>query len=124
VKSSTSSGLDQSLTVVAFKGASGIGTRVAAGAASGAPTVSLTTAGSGSRVYAVGNDIDRATTRTVGSGQALVQQWLDGSSGDTFWVQALGAPSGAAGSNVKINDTAPVTDRWNFSAVEVRRKAP
>ena len=80
--------------------------------------------GRGLAVYAVGNDPDRATARTVGSGQALVQQWLDRSSGDTFWVQALSAPTGAAGSNVKINDTAPVTDRWNFSAVEVRRKAP
>jgi hypothetical protein len=122
VRSATSGGLDQSLTVLAFKGASGIGTRVAAGAASGAPTLSLTTAGSGSRVYAVGNDIDRAAARTIGPGQTMVQQWLDGSSGDTFWLQALSAPTGAAGSNVKINDTAPLTDRWNFSAVEVRRK--
>jgi hypothetical protein len=73
-------------------------------------------------VYAVGNDIDRAAARTVGPGQTMVQQWLDGSSADTFWVQALSAPSGAAGANVKINDTAPVTDRWNLSAVEVRRK--
>ncbi|MCU1464977.1 MAG: hypothetical protein JWM72_905, partial [Actinomycetia bacterium] len=124
VKSSTSSGLDQSLTVLAFKGASGIGARTSAGAASGAPTASLTTLGSGSRIYAVGNDIDHATARTIGPGQTLVQQWRDGSSNDTFWVQALNAATGAAGSNVTINDTAPVTDRWNLAAVEVRRKAP
>jgi hypothetical protein len=121
VKSTTSDGLDQSLTVVAFKGAGGIGARVAASGATGAPTTSLTTVGANSRVYGVGNDVDRATARSVGSGQALVQQWLAGGSNDTFWVQTRGAATGAAGSSVTINDTAPVTDRWNLAAVEIRK---
>src|SRR5256712_179640 len=53
-------GFDQSLTVVAFRGAGGTGAAAAGGAASGAPSVSLTTTQAGSLVYGVGNDWDTA----------------------------------------------------------------
>jgi hypothetical protein len=76
---------DQSLTVVTFAGAGGTGAAAGASAASGAPSVSLTTTRSGSLVYAVGNDWDRATARTVSNGQTIVHEWVDTRVGDTFW---------------------------------------
>jgi hypothetical protein len=39
--------------------------------------------------------------------------------GDTYWVQAQNPPTASAGSIVKINDTAPTSDRWNLAAVEI-----
>ena len=45
------------------------------------------TTGPGSRVYAAGNDPDRAVARVVGAGQTLVHQWLDAAATDTFWAQ-------------------------------------
>ncbi len=112
-------GFDQSLTVVAFRGASGIGASAGANAATGAPTVSLTTTKAGSWVFAVGNDWDRAVTRTVGTGQSLVSQWVDTAAGDTFWVQSRTAVTPTLGTAVTLNDTAPTNDRWNLTAVEV-----
>ncbi|HEY5152229.1 MAG TPA: Ig-like domain-containing protein, partial [Mycobacterium sp.] len=109
-----------SLTVVAFSGADTAtdGATAAASAATGAPTVQLTTTHAGSWVWAVGEDWDRAVPRTVPSGQTLVDQFL-ASVGDTFWVQQLDAPTPSAGTTVTINDTAPTTDRWNLTAIEI-----
>lgn len=113
----------QSLTVVAFSGAAGIGATGGASAATGAPTVSLTPTATGSLVYGVGNDWDRATARTAATGQVIVHQYL-ASAGDTFWVQHLGAPVLTAGAAVQLNDSAPTTDRWNFVAVEIVPSGP
>jgi hypothetical protein len=112
-------GFDESLTVVAFKGAAGTGAAVAGGAGSGGPSLSLTTTKASSLVFGVGNDYDNAIARTPGSGQTLVHQWLDNATGDTFWVQQVTALTGAAGTAVTINDTAPTGDRWNMSIVEI-----
>ena len=109
----------QSLTVVAFRGASGIGATGTANAASGAPTVNLTTTRAGSWVFVVVNDWDRATARTVGAGQSMVHQWVDTSTGDTYWTQSRTAPTPASGTVVAISDTAPTADRWNLTSVEV-----
>jgi len=111
---------DQSLTVVAFAGAAGVGTSATANASTGAPTVSLTTTKAGSWVYAVGNDFAHATARTVGPGQTMVHQFVDTTTGDTYWTQAANIPTAASGTLVTINDTAPTTDSWNFSAVEIQ----
>ncbi len=113
-------GYHQMLTVIAVQSSSGIGAVQTAGASSGAPTVSLTTTRAGSLVFGVGNDWDNSVARTVGAGQAIVNQWVDSTVGDTYWAQRLSAPTGAAGSLVTINDTAPTTDRWNFAAVEIK----
>jgi len=110
---------DQSLTVVAFKGATGVGASAIANATTGTPTINLKTAKAGSLVFGVGNDWDNATARTLGSGQAIQHQWVDSSAGDTFWVQGISAATGAAGTTVTLNDTAPTKDRWNLAAVEV-----
>jgi beta-lactam-binding protein with PASTA domain len=113
--------VNQSLTVVAFTGVSGVGASNVAGAASGAPNVSLVAQAAGSLVYAVGNDFDRAVARTVPAGQTKVHEFL-APSGDTFWVQALNGTTASAGATVTLNDSAPTTDQWNFAIVELVRQ--
>ncbi|MBL1265768.1 hypothetical protein [Candidatus Methylomicrobium oryzae] len=110
---------DQSLTVVAFTGASGVGSSAGNAASTGAASVTLTTTGANSLVYGVGNDWDRAIARTFGSGQSLVRQWVDAAVGDTFWSQRFTDPIAAAGTPVTLSTTAPTSDRWNFTAVEI-----
>jgi beta-lactam-binding protein with PASTA domain len=112
-------GYGQSLTVVSFRGASGVGASVTANAATGAPSVSLTTTKANALVYGVANDWDRAVARSVPTTQVMVHQWVDSVAGDTFWVQAWSGSVASAGTTVRLNDTAPTTDRWNFAAVEV-----
>ena len=70
-------------------------------------------------MYGAGNDYDRAVSRTAGSGQAIVHQWLDTVSGDSYWVQDRVTPTTTAGSAVAVNDTAPTNDRWNLAGVEI-----
>ena len=112
--------VNQSLTVVAFAGASGVGASNVGGAASGAPSVGLIAQAAGSLVYAVGNDFDNAIARSVASGQTKVHEFL-APTGDTFWVQSANTPTAAAGASVTLNDTAPTSDQWNFAIVEVKR---
>jgi hypothetical protein len=109
-----------SITVVALTGADPVvdGATAAASASTGAPSVSLTTTRAGSWVWGVGNDWDRATARTVGAGQAKVDEFL-ASTGDTMWVQRQSVPTPASGTSVMLNDTAPTADRWNLAAIEV-----
>jgi hypothetical protein len=123
VQSVTAGGpYNQSLTVVAFSGVSGVG---ATGAASGLSTnasAGLVTQAAGSLVYGVGNDFDRAVTRTVGAGQTKVHEFF-APTGDTFWVQSANAPTGAAGSTVTLNATVPApSDQFNFAVVELKRQ--
>jgi hypothetical protein len=112
--------VNQSLTVVAFSGASAIGASNIGGAVSGAPTVSLNAQAAGSVVYAVGNDFDRAVARTLPAGQTKVHEFF-APTGDTFWVQAANSVTSAAGAPVTLNATAPTTDQWNIAIVEVKR---
>ncbi|HEY2054863.1 MAG TPA: galactose oxidase-like domain-containing protein [Solirubrobacterales bacterium] len=109
-----------SITVVALSGADLAtgGASAAASAATGAPSVALTTTRAGSWVWGVGNDWDRAIARTVGAGQTKVDEFLP-AVGDTMWVQRQSAPTPLPGTAVTLNDTAPTSDRWNFAAVEV-----
>jgi len=112
------SGFDGSLTVIAYRNASGTGVAGATGAPSGAPDVYLPGIATASWVFAVGNDWDRAVARTPVAGQQLQDQWIDTASGDTFWVQSTAAPNTAPGL-VTIHDNAPTNDRFNYAAVEV-----
>ena len=109
-----------SITVVTFTGAdqSADGAIGAASAATGAPSLSLTTSRAGSWVWGVGHDWDRAVARTVGASQTKVDEFLP-STGDTLWVQRQTLPTPLAGTPVTVNDTAPTNDRWNLAAVEV-----
>jgi fibronectin type 3 domain-containing protein len=120
VKASRSGSYRSSLVVAAFKGASltTIGAVGGASAGSGAPTATVTTTRAGSWVWGVGNDWDRATARTVGTGQTKVDEFLT-PNGDTFWVQRSTDPSPVTGTVVTVNDTAPTTERWNLAVIEV-----
>jgi beta-lactam-binding protein with PASTA domain len=118
----TAAGYNQSLTVVAFTSAGGIGAFAVTGGATGAPAISLTTTKAGSLVYAVGNDWDSAAARSLGPAQVMVHQWVDAGFGDTYWVQAASGAIGSANTLVRLNDTAPTTDRWNFAIVEILLK--
>jgi hypothetical protein len=108
-----------SATLVAFSGARTDDAAVAgAGAASGAPSVTVTPLRAGSWVWGVGNDYDRAAARTVGAGQSLVDQYL-ASVGDTYWVQRQSAAGATAGTGVTLNDTAPAADEYEFAGIEI-----
>ncbi|WP_394770202.1 galactose oxidase-like domain-containing protein [Lacisediminihabitans sp.] len=115
-----------SITVAAFTGADttsdgAVGT---ASAATGAPSATLATTRTGSWVWGVGVDWDRAVARTVGSGQTKVDEFL-ASSGDTFWTQRQTTAGAAAPPTpATINDTAPTSDRWNLSLIEILPAGP
>jgi hypothetical protein len=108
------------ITVVAFLGASTTvdGTTAGASAAKGAPTAMLTTTSSGSWVWGIGNDWDQAISRTVGVSQTKVDEFL-ASTGDTFWTQRQTNSTPTSGTAVTITDTAPTSDRWNLSLIEI-----
>jgi hypothetical protein len=99
-------------------GSGAIGNTASASSASSAPSASLVTSRNGSWVFGVGNDWDNAISRTVAANQTLVHQYL-ATVGDTYWVQRQTAPTALSGTQVFINDTAPSTDRYNLSIVEV-----
>jgi beta-lactam-binding protein with PASTA domain len=112
--------VNQSLLVVAFTNASAIGATTAASNTSTNATASLVPQASGSVVFGVGNDFDRAITRTVGAGQTKLHEFL-APTGDTFWMQSLNAPT-TAGTSVTLNATIPApADQWNFAIVEIKR---
>ena len=107
-----------SLTVIAFTNAAGTSVVGRTGAPSGAPDIFLPGVIAGDWVFAAGNDWDKATARTPVSGQVLVHQRVDTSTGDTYWVQSTTAPS-VANALVDIHDSAPTSDQWNYAAVEI-----
>src|SRR5262249_42474643 len=101
----------------AFTNASGVGAVGSNNGPSGAPTASLTTTGANSWVFGVGFDWTTGLGRTVGANQVLQDQVLQ--PGATFWTQSQAAPTATSGTAVSITDTAPTTDFWNLSTVEV-----
>jgi hypothetical protein len=115
-----------SITVVSFTGADtsgtngsgAIGATASANSTTGAPTASVVTTRAESWVFGVGNDYDNAIARAVPAGQTLIHQYLT-ALGDTYWVQRQSAPTAISGTKVTINDTAPTTDRYNMTVVEV-----
>ena len=113
------SGFDQDLTVIAMEGVQGVGASATGSAASGAPTLKLTTQGAPSLVFAVGHDYDNALARTLPANWTMLDQWVDTGTGDTAWTQYTSVPVSPAGSVVTVFDTAPTTDRWDLAAVEL-----
>jgi hypothetical protein len=113
--------VNQSLGVIAFTNATGVGATTAASNTTTNATASLAAQAAGSVVYGVGNDFDRAVTRTVGAGQTKIHEFL-APTGDTFWMQSLNAATTAAGQTVTLNATAAgAADQWNFAIVEIKR---
>ncbi|HEX7285213.1 MAG TPA: N,N-dimethylformamidase beta subunit family domain-containing protein [Candidatus Angelobacter sp.] len=128
VTATVSQSVVSSITLVSFTGVdttsgatlpNAIGATGTGNSARGAPTASLVTTRSNSWVLGVGNDYDNPIARTLGAGQTLVHQFLT-PTGDTYWVQMQSATTPLSGTSVTINDTAPSTDRYNLSIVEVR----
>ena len=126
VTASLSQSVGASITVVSFTGADNtglnragaIGNSAGTNASVGAPSASLVTSRNGSWVFGVGNDWDRAVNRTAGNSQSVLHQYL-ATVGDTYWVQEQNSSTALSGTQVFINDTAPTTDRYNLSIVEV-----
>jgi hypothetical protein len=114
-----SSGRSGCITLAAFRGAApAVGATAVAGAASGAPQVSVTPTKAGSLLWAVGQDPDRAAPRTPLGGQSVVHESFGLPGGGTAWVQATG-PVAAANSPITMGDSAPAIDRWDLAAVEI-----
>ena len=113
------SGVDTSGT----NGSGAIGATGTGNGLTGANTATLTATRAKSWVYGVGNDYDKATARTLGANQTMIHQFL-AAAGDTFWVQKATNPVSASGVSATVNDTAPTTDRWNMTIVEVMAPAP
>ncbi|HEY7302930.1 MAG TPA: galactose oxidase-like domain-containing protein [Bryobacteraceae bacterium] len=126
VTATLSQSVASSITVISFtgvdtsgtNGSSAIGAIASGSAGSGAPSTSLTTTRNGSWIFGVGNDYDNAITRTAAAGQTVLHQYLS-SAGDTYWVQMQNSPTALSGTRVGIFDTAPTSDRYNLSIVEV-----
>jgi hypothetical protein len=113
-------GYRMSLYVVAYQGVGGVGNSVATSAPTGAPSVTVTSSKAASLFYAVGNDWDRAVARVFGTNQILDDQWVETTTGDTYWVQnETFPPALPLGTAVTLNDASPTTDRWNFVGVEI-----
>jgi len=126
VTATLSQNVSSSLTVMSFTGTDSSGTNGSgaigaiqgANASSGAATAQLVTTRNGSLVIGVGDDFDNAISRTIGSGQILVHQYLS-AVGDTYWVQVRNAMTLLGGTTVVINDTAPTSDRYNLAICEI-----
>ena len=120
----SSAAVHQLLAVIAFKGSSGVGASSANSGANAAASTSLATTAPNSLVYAVGNDWDSATPRTLAPGMTKVREDAVTAVGDTFWVQATSAPIVATGTGVGMATTAPTLDQWNMAAVEIKAGTP
>jgi uncharacterized repeat protein (TIGR01451 family) len=109
---------DETITVVAFKNATGIGQVARSNHLSGAPSGQLTTSQPNSWVWSIGDDWLASIHRTVGPNQTIVHQATD-RVGDTYWVQTTNRLTPTAGTTVTINDTAPTSDPYNMVLVEI-----
>ena len=109
---------DETITVVAFKNAPGVGAVVTSSSRKGAPTASLHTTSPNAWVWAVGNDWLSSISRQVPGGQKLWHEVFD-AVGDTYWVQSAEAITKDAGTAVRINDLAPVADPYNLVLIEI-----
>jgi uncharacterized protein (TIGR03437 family) len=126
VSASLSQKVAASMTIMSFtgvdtsgsNGSGAVGATASNSAVSSAPVANLITTRNNSWVFGVGTDDDHAISRTPGTGQNIVHQYL-ANVGNTYWVQSQSAPTASSGSAVLINDTAPNSDRYNLSVVEI-----
>lgn len=108
------------MVVTAFSGANtaAIGASANANAATGASSVTLTPTQANSVIWGVGYSKATATTRTVGANQTMVDQYLAGSTG-TSWFQRLTDPTLTPGTPITLNNPTPTNQRWNMAAIEI-----
>lgn len=108
------------MVVTAFSGAnlSALGAGAVANASTGASSVTLTPTQANSVIWGVGYSKATATARTVGPNQTLVDQYLAGSTG-TSWFQRLTDPVLSPGTPLTLNNPSPTNQRWNMAAIEI-----
>jgi hypothetical protein len=131
VTATLSESVVSSITVSSFAGVAQTGTNgsgaigaIGSGNAShGAPSARLVTTQNNSFVVGVGDDFDNAIPRTLLSGETLLHQDLS-STQDTYWVQRMTAPTALKSTGVTLGDSAPTTDRYNFSICEILPATP
>ena len=82
------------------------------------PALAVAATASGSLVFGVGFDADKAAARTLPAGQAIVRQWIDRDANCTFWLQGVNDPL-QVGDIATIGITGPVRDPWNLVAIEI-----
>jgi hypothetical protein len=111
-------GYSEALTVIAFRPAARVGAARTSSAPRGRPSVTLTTTGAISKVFAVGDDPASSTPRTPAPQQVLLQQVLSGRHA-TYWLQTTARPTGITGASVTILDAKPLDDPYNVAAVEI-----
>ncbi len=111
-------GYDETITVAAFKNASGLGAVGKFSSKKGAATGTLTTTKANSWVWAIGDDWLASIARTVPAGQTLWHEATD-KVGDTYWVQSAGSLTKEAGTAVTINDPSPTKDPFDLVMVEI-----
>jgi hypothetical protein len=108
-----------SITVAGFSGAgSELAATAAGGAATGAPTVSLTPEAANSVVWAVGHNAAKAATVRVPAGQSVVHQYAEKKAKDSYWVQTVNGLT-RTGTSVTVTASSPNTGRWQLVAVEI-----
>ena len=116
----------QSLSVMAFKGASGVGaiasscfSTTACPSNSAAPKVTLTPTHAGSMIIGVGYDYSDDIARFADRGQVIDQQAFDRTERATMWVQHAISLTRAR-SPVTIGDAVAAGDDWALTAFEVK----
>jgi uncharacterized protein (TIGR03437 family) len=126
VTATLSRSVTASLTVASFSGvdpsgvngSGAVGAVGSANASSGAPTATIVTTRSNSLIIGTGDDPRTAVARTAAAGQSLLHQFVAPNRG-TFWVQGVNSAVAVSGTKVTLNDSAPVNDPYNYSAVEI-----
>jgi hypothetical protein len=110
-------GYTVTMTVQAFKHATGTGSLAKATATTGVPKATLKTAHGDAWVLAMADDWAHSVTPKPATGQFMVSRVTDTT--DTFWAQASSQLVAAAGTSVTISDSAPTTDPFDLIVVEV-----
>ena len=108
---------DQLLTVVAFKGASGIGASASGSGAASNAAVNVITKGAPGLVVGVGNDPAAALARTAGANQRYLAQATGPSA--SYWVQQRLVAARTAGTFVGLDQAAPGREKWNMTVLEI-----
>lgn len=114
---------DASITIATFtNAATAVSATASAASRASQPAISLTTTKDGSLIWAAGIDRNQAKALTPGTGQTLIQQYLDKKAVSTYWVQSAG-PVATAGTTVKLTDAETASfllaDAWDLAAVEI-----
>jgi hypothetical protein len=114
----TLKGINEFITVVAFKNAHDIGAIKGFNAPFGTTSGSLVTTHDNVLVMGVGNDWTSSIPRTAAPDQKLMSQAID-PVGDTYWTQIGISSIPKTGTYVVSSDTDPTQDPWNYIIVEI-----